>query len=59
HSLQFPPLAHIAHDYLPIQGSSIPSKQAFLSRGITFTVQHNVLTSSMFGLLQLLKAVYR
>ncbi|KAG1824990.1 hypothetical protein EV424DRAFT_1320601 [Suillus variegatus] len=52
-------LAHIACNYLPIQGSSVPSKQAFSSGGITSTVQCNALASSTFGSLQLLKAVYR
>jgi hAT family C-terminal dimerisation region len=59
HSLQFPMLACIAPDYLPIQGSSVPSEQAFSSGGITSTVRCNALASSTFGLLQLLKAVYR
>ena len=26
HSLQYPTLSHIAHDYLPIQGSAVPSE---------------------------------
>ncbi|KAG2031016.1 ribonuclease H-like domain-containing protein [Suillus americanus] len=38
HLLQYPTLAHIAQDHLPIQGSSIPSKQAFSSGGITSTI---------------------
>ncbi|KAG1843079.1 ribonuclease H-like domain-containing protein [Suillus tomentosus] len=59
HSLEFPTLARIACNYLPIQSSSVPSKQAFSSGGITSTVQCNALASSTFGLLQLLKAVYR
>ncbi|KAG2114066.1 hypothetical protein BD769DRAFT_1332198, partial [Suillus cothurnatus] len=49
HSLQFPMLAHIACDYLPIQGSSVPSEQASLSGGITTTVQCNALVSSTFS----------
>ncbi|KAG2034611.1 ribonuclease H-like domain-containing protein [Suillus americanus] len=58
HSLQYPTLARIARDYLPIQGSSIPSKQAFSSRGITSTVRRNGLAASTFSSLQLLKAAY-
>ncbi|KAG1838436.1 hypothetical protein DFJ58DRAFT_733810 [Suillus subalutaceus] len=38
HSLQYPTLACIAQDYLPIQGSSVLSEQAFSSGGITSTV---------------------
>ncbi|KAG2059106.1 hypothetical protein BDR06DRAFT_874648, partial [Suillus hirtellus] len=55
----YPTLTCIAWDYLPIQGSSVPSEQAFLSRGITSTMQHNGLAASMFSSLQLLKAGYR
>ncbi|KAG2033898.1 hypothetical protein BDR03DRAFT_871088, partial [Suillus americanus] len=46
-------------DYLPIQGSAVPSKQAFSSRGITSTVRCNGLAPSMFSSLQLLKAAYK
>ncbi|KAG2051505.1 hypothetical protein BDR06DRAFT_854678, partial [Suillus hirtellus] len=59
HSLQYPTLACIARDYLPIQGSSVPSEQAFLSGGITSTVRCNGLAALTFSSLQLLKAGYR
>ncbi|KAG2078356.1 hypothetical protein BDR04DRAFT_1182419 [Suillus decipiens] len=52
-------LSHIAHDYLPIQGSTVPSEYAFSSRGITSTLCHNALAPSTFSALQLLKAGYQ
>ncbi|KAG2347760.1 hypothetical protein BDR05DRAFT_856548, partial [Suillus weaverae] len=53
-SLQYPTLARITRDYLPIQGSAVPSEQAFSSRGITSTIHHNSLAPSIFSVLQLL-----
>ncbi|KAG2030984.1 hypothetical protein BDR03DRAFT_877116, partial [Suillus americanus] len=55
----YPTLTHITQDYLLIQGSSIPSEQAFSSERITSTVQHNGLAALIFSSLQLLKAAYR
>ncbi|KAG2072178.1 hypothetical protein BDR04DRAFT_1014380, partial [Suillus decipiens] len=46
-------------DYLPIQGSTVPSEQVFSSGGITSTVQCNALATSTFSALQLLKGAYR
>lgn len=59
HSLQYPTLARIARDYLPIQGSSVPSEQAFSSGGITSTIRRNALATDTFTALQLLKGAYR
>ncbi|KAG1805105.1 uncharacterized protein HD556DRAFT_1437268 [Suillus plorans] len=59
HSLQYPTLARIARDYLPIQGSSVPSEQAFSSGGITSTIRRNALVTDTFTALQLLKGAYR
>jgi hypothetical protein len=60
HSLQYPTLSRIARDYLPIQGSAVPSERAFSSGGITSsTLRRNLLAPSTFGALQLLKAAYK
>jgi len=59
HSLQYPTLSRIARDYLPIQGSAVPSEQAFSSGGITSTIHRNSLMPSTFSALQLLKAEYK
>ncbi|KAG1823726.1 ribonuclease H-like domain-containing protein, partial [Suillus subaureus] len=58
HSLQYPTLTHIAHNYLLIQGSAVPSERAFSSGRITSTLCHNALASSTFSALQLMKATY-
>ncbi|OAX39014.1 hypothetical protein K503DRAFT_856299 [Rhizopogon vinicolor AM-OR11-026] len=44
---------------LPIQGSAVPSEQAFSSGGITSTIRRNSLVPSTFSALQLLKAAYK
>lgn len=59
HSLQYPTLARVARDYLPIQGSAVPSERAFSSGGITSTLRRNALAPSTFSALQLMKAAYR
>ncbi|KAG1900994.1 ribonuclease H-like domain-containing protein [Suillus fuscotomentosus] len=48
HSLQYPTLSHIVCDYLPIQGSAVPSECAFSSRGITSTLRRNALDHGSF-----------
>ncbi|KAG2064078.1 hypothetical protein BDR04DRAFT_1036226, partial [Suillus decipiens] len=58
HLLQYLTLAQIAHNYLPIQGSAVPSQCAFSSGGITPTLCRNALASSTFSALQLMKAAY-
>ncbi|KAG2754351.1 hypothetical protein P692DRAFT_201688417, partial [Suillus brevipes Sb2] len=50
-----PKAPSIARDYLPIQGSSVPSEQAFSSGGITSTIRRNALGTDTFTALQLLK----
>ncbi|OJA09668.1 hypothetical protein AZE42_03662 [Rhizopogon vesiculosus] len=59
HSLQYPTLAQIARDYLPIRGSAVLSEQAFSSGGNTSTIRRNSLVPSTFSALQLLKAAYK
>jgi len=56
--MQFPTLSRMAHDYLAIQGSSVPSEQAFSSGGLTGTSLHNQLNPSTFEALQILKSAY-
>ena len=52
-------MSKIAKDYLPIQGSTVPSERAFSSSGITATTRRNVLLPETFGALQVLKSAYR
>jgi hypothetical protein len=59
HSRQYLTLTRIAKDFLAIQGSSIPSKHAFSSGGITGTAHRNSLHPTTFAALQILKAGYR
>jgi hypothetical protein len=56
--VQYPTAAHIAKDYLTIQGSVVASEWAFSSGGITSTTHHNCLLPETFKALQLLKSVY-
>jgi len=49
----------IAHDYLPIQGSSTPSEHAFSGGGITGTAHRNRLSPKLFLAIQILKSAYR
>ena len=37
HMVQYPTLSHMAHDYLTIQDSAVPSEWAFSSSGLTAT----------------------
>ncbi|KAG2069786.1 hypothetical protein BDR04DRAFT_1020657, partial [Suillus decipiens] len=55
----YPTLAHVAHDYLPIQGSTVPLECTFSSAGITSILRHNALAPSTFSALQLMKAAYK
>jgi hypothetical protein len=57
--MQYPTLAAMVHDYLAIQGSSVPSEHAFSLDGITGTPTHNQLSPETFEALQLLKGGYR
>ena len=59
HSTQYPVLARMARDYLPIQGSSTPSERAFCSASLTDTKQRNRLAPDTFEALQNLKSAYR
>jgi hypothetical protein len=49
----------MAHDYLAIQGSSVPSERAFSSGGLTGTSLRNNLSPAMFEALQILKSAYK
>ena len=49
----------MAHDYLAIQGSAVPSERAFSSGGLTATSRRNKLSVRTFESLQLLKSAYR
>ena len=52
-------LAHIARDYLAVQGFSVPSERAFSSGGLTGTRLRGRLLPHVFEALQLLKSSYR
>ena len=52
-------LAHVARDYLAIQGSSVPSERAFSSSGLTGTRLRGRLNPRTFEALQILKSGYR
>jgi hypothetical protein len=49
----------MAHDYLAIQGLSVPSERDFSSGGLTGTSCCNRLTPSTFEALQILKSAYK
>jgi hypothetical protein len=55
----YPTWAHMARDYLAIQGSATPSEHAFSGGGNTGTAHRNCLTPDAFEALQLLKSAYR
>jgi hypothetical protein len=56
--MQYPILAQIARDYLPIQGSATPSECAFSNAALTNNKQCNWLAPVMFEVLQNLKSAY-
>ena len=58
HSEQYPVLAQMAQDYLPIQGSATPSKCMFSYTSLTDSKQHNWLALDTFEALQILKSAY-
>ena len=59
HSEQYPVLAQMARDYLPIQGSATPSERAFSYASLTDSKQRNQLAPDTFEALQILKSAYR
>ena len=59
HSTQYPTLARMAQDYLPIQGSATPSERLFSNASLTDSKQRNRLTPDTFEALQILKSAYR
>jgi len=58
HSEQYPILAQMAWDYLPIQGSSTPSERTFSNASLTNSQEQNCLASDTFEALQILKSAY-
>ena len=58
HATQYPVLARMVWDYLPIQGLATPSECAFSSASFTDTKHHNWLAPDTFEALQILKSVY-
>ena len=52
-------MAHIAQDYLAIQGSAVVSECCFSSGGLTGTNCRNKLLPQTFEALQLLKNAYK
>src|SRR6266851_1213873 len=59
HLEQYPVLARMARDYLPIQGSATPSECTFLYASLTDSKQRNWLAPDTFEALQILKSAYR
>jgi hypothetical protein len=57
--MQYLTLARIARDYLAVQGSSVPSKHAFSSGGLTGTRLRGRLAPWTFEALQILKSGYQ
>ena len=57
--MQYLTLSCIAHNYLAIQGSSVPSEHAFSSGSLTATAHCNCLKGDIFEALQILKSGYR
>ena len=58
HSTQYPTLAWMAQDYLPIQGSATPFKCLFSNASLTDSKQCNRLIPDTSKALQILKSVY-
>ena len=51
-------LARIACDYLPVQGSSMPSERAFSSAGLDDDKRRRKISPDTFGTLQFIKTYY-
>jgi hypothetical protein len=58
HTTQYPTLAHMAWDYLPIQGLATPSERVFSNASLTDSEQCNQLAPDTFEALQILKSTY-
>jgi len=58
HLTQYPVLARMAQDYLPIQGLATPSERAFSNASLTDSQERNHLESDTFEALQILKSAY-
>ncbi|KIY50095.1 hypothetical protein FISHEDRAFT_39970 [Fistulina hepatica ATCC 64428] len=56
---QYPTLAHMARNYLAIQGSAVAAECAFSSGALTDTRRRNHISPDLFSALQLLKGGYR
>jgi len=57
--VRYPVLAQIAHDYLPVQGSSVPSERVFSSAGLDNDKRRGKTLPEMFGTLQFVKKHYK
>jgi len=57
-STRYPVWASLAQDYLPIMASSVSSKHAFSSAGITISKRRNRLKPDIVKALQFLKCLY-
>ena len=52
-------LAQIARNYLPVQGSSVPSERAFSSAGLDDDEHRGRISPETFGILQFVKTYYK
>jgi hypothetical protein len=59
HERLYPIWASLAHDYLPIMGSSVSSERAFSSSGITISKRRNRLKGDVVEALQVVKSALR
>ena len=57
--VRYPVLAQVACDYLPVQGSSVPSERAFSSAGLDDDKCHGKTSPEMFRTLQFVKKYYK
>jgi hypothetical protein len=58
HMVWYPILSHMAHDYLAVQGFTVPSERAFSSGDLTATACRNRLSGEILEALQILKSGY-
>ena len=56
---RYPTWGLLARDYLPIMASSVSSKRAFLSAGITISKRRNRMKGNIVEAFQCLKLLYR
>src|SRR5882724_1840255 len=56
---QFPIVSHMAIDYLPIQGSSVPCEHVFSDAGLTDEKLHAWILPGNFDTIQTVKGKYK